>query len=113
MSYNQPRAGWRRSRSPAAAWDGPWVAKFADGPQKGQTRFWAVGPPWQEIHLAPSRSPRTPWFIAGGDGIPRPTNPTPPHPGETRYTLRSVRRTRLFGDKTMVVIYRMEKAPDA
>jgi len=81
-----------------------------DGPQKGETRWWAVGPIWHEIKLAPSKGMAVGWFVAGGDGIPDievTDGRTPePWPGEVEYHLKSTRKTRLMGDETMVAYYR-------
>jgi len=91
------------------SWQGPWVAKFTDGPRKGETRYWAVGPIWNEIKMAPTiGSKHKGWFICGGDGIP----PMPgdkeeePWPGEVLYRLRRTRQTRVVGEQTMVAYYR-------
>ena len=103
----------------ATDWTGPWVATFADGPHKGERRVWAVGPVWQEIRLAPLPGHSKRSFVAGGDGIPEPRDPTGQDdgwkpevwPDETLYQLRSTKKTRELGEPTMVATYRRVRRP--
>jgi hypothetical protein len=66
-----------------------WTAQFTD---HQPDRTWAVGPPWEEIILAPSPRPeglshvrlRDEWMLVGGSGMPELEEP---YPGQRVYEL--------------------------
>jgi hypothetical protein len=63
--------------------DGPWRARFLDGPAKEHERIWAIGPVWQRMIVA--RPGRYHWAIVGGDGMP--DRDSEPWESETVYEL--------------------------
>lgn len=89
-------------------WTGPWVATFKDGPYKGHTRWWAVGPVWNEIVLAPVATDSSRSFICGGDGIPPVENEAvEPWPYESPYRLTGTKRAKYGDQVTMIANYHL------
>jgi hypothetical protein len=91
-------------------WEGPWVAVLKDGPCKDSERWWAVGPVWKEIVLAPSPHDQRRWFLAGGDGIAAAPKGTEPWPDEAVYRLAHTKRAQRDGEDTMIAEYRVARS---
>jgi hypothetical protein len=86
--------------------DGPWRARFLDGPGRAHERLWAVGPPWERIVL--TSFGRLTLVVVDGDGFPYEPE-REPWPDESTYELDHVIAT--DGQDTMgaqaVAYYRL------
>jgi hypothetical protein len=83
--------------------DGPWVARFLDGPCESWERHWSVGPIWRELRLTKTTWG---WGIVGGDGIPTDTEVVP-WDDEVTYVLDSTLTPAPTAYREVIGFYRL------